>query len=106
MSFAVVVFAVVGLGPWFEWVPDVVFVIAAMAMGVINLGQAGVRASTISGTVRDGASAAAVAGAIAGVAAGICYVVFGKGLANLAVLPIVGALAGAAVGSVAAFARR
>jgi hypothetical protein len=41
LTFALVAFAVVGLGPWFTWVPDSVLIIAAAAVGVIDLARAG-----------------------------------------------------------------
>jgi hypothetical protein len=106
LSFAVVVFAVVGLGPWFTWVPDAVLIIAAGAIGVIDLARAGARGRAVTGSIRDGVSAAALAGAIAGLAAGVSYVVFGKGIENLVILPVVGALFGLVIGSVAAWWRR
>ncbi len=106
LAFAVVVFAVVGLGPWFEWVPDSVLIIAAAAIGVIDLARAGARGRALTGWIRDGVTAAALAGAIAGFAAGACYVVFGKGIANLAILPVVGAVAGIVIGGGAAWWRR
>jgi len=106
LSFAVVVFAVVGLGPWFTWVPDSVLVIAAAAVGVIDLARAGARGRALTGWVRDGATAAALGGAIAGVAAGACFIVFGKGIANLAILPVVGAAAGLVIGGAVAWWRR
>ena len=106
LSFAVVVFAVVGLGPWFTWVPDSVLIIAAAAVGVIDLARAGARGRALTGWVRDGATAAALGGAIAGVAAGMCFVVFGSGIANLAILPVVGAVAGLVIGGAAAWWRR
>ena len=106
MSFAVVVFAVVGLGPWFTWVPDSVFIIAIAAIGVIDLARAGARGRQLTGWIRDGATAAALAGAIAGVAAGMCFVVFGKGIENLVTLPVIGAVAGLVIGGVAAWWRR
>ena len=106
LSFAVTVLAVVGLGPWFTWVPDSVLIIAAAAMGAIDLARAGARGRALTGWVRDGASAAALAGAIAGTSAGGCFVVFGQGALELVILPIIGALAGLAIGGFAAWWRR
>ena len=106
LAFTVVAFAVVGLGPWFTWVPDVAFVAAAGAVGVISLATTGARARGVTSSVREGANAAALAGAIGGLAAGICYVAFGRGLANLVILPTIGAVGGAIVGTAAAWWRR
>jgi len=106
LAFAVVVFAVVGLGPWFTWVPDSVLIIAVAAIGVIDLARAGARGRALTGWVRDGASAAALAGAIAGFAAGACFVVFGKGVENLVILPAIGAVAGVVIGGAASWWRR
>jgi hypothetical protein len=106
LSFAVVVFAVVGLGPWFTWVPDEVLIIAVAAVGVIDLARAGARGRRLTGWIRDGATAAALAGAIAGVAAGMCFVLFGNGIENLVVLPLIGAVSGIGVGTIAAWWRR
>ena len=106
LSFAVTVFAVVGLGPWFTWVPDSVLIISAAAVGVIDLARAGARGRALTGWVRDGASAATLAGAIAGFAAGACYVVFGQGALDLVILPIIGAVTGLLIGGFAAWWRR
>jgi hypothetical protein len=40
------------------------------------------------------------------VAAGACYVVFGKGIENVLILPVIGAASGALVGTIAAWWRR
>jgi hypothetical protein len=106
LSFVTVVFAVVGLGPWFTWLPEAVLIIGAGALALIQLGMTGSRARAVRGAVRDGAGAAAIAGAIAGFVAGICFVVFGKGLENVMILPVLGAVTGAAVGTVTAFVSR
>jgi hypothetical protein len=106
LSFVAVVFAVVGLGPWFTWVPEAVLVIGAAALALIQLGTTGSRARAVTGAVRDGAGAAAIAGAIAGFVAGICFVLFGKGPENVAILLVLGALGGGAVGTATAFATR
>ena len=101
-----VVFAVVGLGATFDAVPDSVFVIAVIAIAVIDLARAGARGRQLTGWIRDGATAAALAGAIAGFAGGACFVVFGKGAENLAILPVIGAVFGLVVGGIAAWWRR
>jgi len=106
LSFAVVVFAVVGLGPWFTWVPDSVLIIAAAAVGIIDLARAGARGRQLTGWIRDGVTAAALAGAIAGIAAGIPFVVYGEGAEYLAILPLIGALSGLVIGGIAAWWRR
>jgi hypothetical protein len=106
LSFAVVVFAFVGLNPSFSWVPEVPFLLFVGAVVLIDLVTAGTRAVRISGSVRDGALAAALAGAIGGFVAGGCYVISGRSAVNLVALPILGALVGAAVGAAAAFLRR
>jgi hypothetical protein len=106
LSFAVVVFAFVGLNPSFSWVPEAPFLLFVGAVVLIDLVTAGTRAARISGSVRDGALAAALAGAIGGVVAGGCYVISGRSAVNLVALPILGALGGAAVGAAAAFLRR
>jgi hypothetical protein len=106
LSFAVVVFAFVGLSPAFSWVPEIPFLGFVAAVVLIDLVGASIRAGRMTGFVRDGALAAALTGAIGGAVAGACYVIAGRSVANLVVLPMLGTLAGAVVGAAAAFVRR
>ena len=106
LSFAVVVFAFVGLNPSFSWVPEIPFLAFVGVVVALDLAVAGTRAARITGRARDGAMAAALAGAIGGVVGGVCYILSGKSAANLLVLPVLGMIAGTIVGAAAAFIRR
>ena len=106
MAAVAVVLAIVGLLPFFSWVPEVPLLAAAVLLPVAIFGVAGYRAEGRAGHVLAGALAGGLAGAISGGVGGISYVVFGKPVLNIAIGILVGAVSGSAIGTAGALLGR
>ena len=101
-SVCVAALAVVGLTPFFSWVPETPLVLTAVLIPILGYGLAGYRSASISRRALDGVTAGLVAGVVSGAVGGMSYVLFGKPVLNAFVGPILGAVGGSVVGGVAA----
>jgi len=92
----VVIFAIVGLGSAFRWVPETLLLAASVLVPTVILLVTGHRA---------GAWAGALAGAIAGLTGGVVYVVSGKPAINIPILLVAGLVGGLVLGALGGVAR-
>jgi hypothetical protein len=101
LGFGIVILAMLGLGPWASWIPEVPLIAAAVGLPIAGYALAGSRAAARTQRWPAGLAAGAIAGALSGVIGGVSYVLFGKPLLNIPVGLVLGTIGGALVGAAA-----
>jgi hypothetical protein len=104
LSAGAVMFAVLGLSPGLQWIPELPLLTAGALFPIVVCGLIGFRAARATRGLRSGAFAGAIAGAVGGAAGGGAYMIFGKPALNVVVGVLMGLVGGAVLATLGAVA--